>query len=287
MMSLFTVIWSHLSKVARFCYDMTLGFLLTVARFCYDMTLGFLLKMSLFTVIWSFLSKVARFCYDMTLGFLLEVARFCYDMTLGFLLKMSLFTVIWSFLSKVAQFCYDMTLGFLLEIMNIPEKINSAVQRLVPGRTIRKRVVGLFSREAEDSYHFLREALRFHDVLVREVRTFTITNNGGSRFRDEVSQCDFAILYHSKKRGRLNITDVTDSIYDEELKHLSKTLGKENVLVVADDLDSTTQGDKAKILNSQPLIQERARDLILFRSDKNTYNKETQEKINKILSHIG
>ncbi|XP_040211848.1 uncharacterized protein LOC120942940 isoform X6 [Rana temporaria] len=259
MMSLFTVIWSHLSKVARFCYDMTLGFLLTVARFC----------------------------YDMTLGFLLTVARFCYDMTLGFLLKMSLFTVIWSFLSKVARFCYDMTLGFLLEIMNIPEKINSAVQRLVPGRTIRKRVVGLFSREAEDSYHFLREALRFHDVLVREVRTFTITNNGGSRFRDEVSQCDFAILYHSKKRGRLNITDVTDSIYDEELKHLSKTLGKENVLVVADDLDSTTQGDKAKILNSQPLIQERARDLILFRSDKNTYNKETQEKINKILSHIG
>lgn len=115
----------------------------------------------------------------------------------------------------------------IFQIMNIPEKSYIAVQKLVPGRTIRKRVVGIFSREAEDFYHFLLEALRFHD----EVRTFTITNNGGSRFRDEVSQCDFAILYHSKNRGRLNITDVTDSIYDEELKHLSKTLGETRVLL--------------------------------------------------------
>lgn len=94
-----------------------------------------------------------------------------------------------------------------------------------------KRVVGIFSREGEVSYHFLFEALGFQDLLVRKVRTTTITNDGWPRFKEEVSRCDFAILYHSKTRGRLNITDVTDSIYDKELEHLSQKLGKAQALV--------------------------------------------------------
>ncbi|XP_077303090.1 uncharacterized protein LOC143923348 isoform X3 [Lithobates pipiens] len=293
-MSVFTVIWRFLSKVAGFCYDMTLGILLKVAGFCYDMTLGILLKMSVFTVIWRFLSKVAGFCYDMTLGILLKVAGFCYDMTLGILLKMSVFTVIWRFLSKVACFCYDMTLGILLKITRQPSftvfilwdlwiQMVSAVLSWVSISS--KRVVGIFSRESESSYHFLLEALRFQDLLVREVRTTTITNNGWTRFKEEVSRCDFAILYHSKSRGRLNITDVTDSIYDKELQHLSKELGKENVLVVADDLDSITQEDKERILSSQPLIRGKARDLVLL-GNKRTSKKETRENIMKIISAI-
>lgn len=94
-----------------------------------------------------------------------------------------------------------------------------------------KSVVGIFSREGEGSYHFLFEALGFQDLLVRKVRTTTITNDGWPRFKEEVSRCDFAILYHSKSRGRLNITDVTDSIYDKELEHLSEKLGKTQALV--------------------------------------------------------
>ncbi|XP_077303093.1 uncharacterized protein LOC143923348 isoform X6 [Lithobates pipiens] len=278
-MSVFTVIWRFLSKVAGFCYDMTLGILLKmsvftviwrflskVAGFCYDMTLGILLKMSVFTVIWRFLSKVAGFCYDMTLGILLKVAGFCYDMTLGILLK----------ITRQPSFTVFILWDLWIQMV-------SAVLSWVSISS--KRVVGIFSRESESSYHFLLEALRFQDLLVREVRTTTITNNGWTRFKEEVSRCDFAILYHSKSRGRLNITDVTDSIYDKELQHLSKELGKENVLVVADDLDSITQEDKERILSSQPLIRGKARDLVLL-GNKRTSKKETRENIMKIISAI-
>ncbi|XP_073491568.1 uncharacterized protein [Aquarana catesbeiana] len=242
-------------------------------------------KMSFFfTVIWSFLSKVACYCYDMTMGILRKVACFCYDMTLGILLKMSFFTVMQSFISKIRR--QPSITVFILWDLWI--RMVSAVLSWASILTISsKSVVGIFSREGEGSYHFLFEALGFQDLLVRKVRTTTITNDGWPRFKEEVSRCDFAILYHSKTRGRLNITDVTDSIYDKELKHLSQKLGKGNVLVVADDLDSITQEDKERILNSQPLIPGKARDLILFSKEKEkTSKKETREKIMEIISAI-
>ncbi|XP_073491565.1 uncharacterized protein [Aquarana catesbeiana] len=194
------------------------------------------------------------------------------------------FTVIWSSLSKITR--QPSITVFILWDLWI--RMVSAVLGRVSMMTISsKRVVGIFSREGEVSYHFLFEALGFQDLLVRKVRTTTITNDGWPRFKEEVSRCDFGILYHSKSRGRLNITDVTDSIYDKELEHLSEKLGKENVLVVADDLDSITQEDKEMILNSQPLILGKARDLILFSKEKEkTSKKETREKIMKIISAI-
>ncbi|XP_044131000.1 uncharacterized protein LOC122924134 [Bufo gargarizans] len=147
-----------------------------------------------------------------------------------------------------------------------------------------KRVVGIFSREDDNSYRFLTKALRSED-LFREVRTFIITNNGFQDFIEEVSRCHCAILYHSKNRGRMNITDVTDSLYDEEVTHLSKSLGKKNVVVVGDDLDSSSSEVKMKILQDQPLIKEMAADLVLFsKADKNSQDALT-ENLQK-LSHI-
>ncbi|KAM5152522.1 uncharacterized protein ACMZJ9_010681 [Mantella aurantiaca] len=166
-------------------------------------------------------------------------------------------------------------------------EVTSVALRYSAGVTISsRRVIGIYSREGEESYRFLYEVLRFQDWLVREVRTFTITNNGSVQFREDVSRCDSAILYHSKNRGRINITNVTDSIYDQELHHLFQRLGKENVLVVADDLDSATPEDKQGILITQTLITENARDLILFKKDKNTSREETDKRIMEILSAI-
>ncbi|XP_066433747.1 uncharacterized protein [Eleutherodactylus coqui] len=148
-----------------------------------------------------------------------------------------------------------------------------------------KRVVGIFSREAPNSFRFLSDFLKGEDC-VTEVRSFSITNNGYQRLQEEASRCHFAILYHSKDRGRVNITDVTDSLYDEELRCLSQTLGKKNVLVVADDLDISSPELKMRILGSQPLIDEMAADFYLFsKTDKNSRNL-LNEKLQKISSHI-
>ncbi|XP_053328037.1 uncharacterized protein LOC128502299 [Spea bombifrons] len=124
------------------------------------------------------------------------------------------------------------------------------------------RVVGVFSRD--DCFPRLVAELQSQNGIIREVRICQITNGGEQNFRGCVSRCDFAILYHSKTRGRLNIADVTDALYDKELRYLSTQLGKDNVVVVADDLEDSSSEEKERILRTQPSLQEYARDLILI-----------------------
>ncbi|CAJ0964617.1 unnamed protein product, partial [Ranitomeya imitator] len=118
-----------------------------------------------------------------------------------------------------------------------------------------KSSVGIFSRSSENEYSWLRNLLESQDFgKIKPVYSCCISNNGFSRFCDE------------QERGRVNVTDVTDSLYDEELEHLSSTLGKENVVVVIDDLDDDGDAVKNTILCSQPKIKNLAQDLILVRS---------------------
>ncbi|XP_071978148.1 uncharacterized protein [Engystomops pustulosus] len=126
-------------------------------------------------------------------------------------------------------------------------------------------LVGVCSREEVSCYQWLVVYLLSLSA-VRDVRTVTITNRF-QNFQDEVSKCDFAILYHSKRRGRLNITDVTDSLYDEELQHLSIVFGKKKVLVVLDDLENSSEEEKSRILSHQQSIQRLAQDLFLFSTE--------------------
>eukprot|EP00079_Xenopus_tropicalis_P030719 XP_012826925.1 PREDICTED: uncharacterized protein LOC100494067 isoform X1 [Xenopus tropicalis] len=123
-------------------------------------------------------------------------------------------------------------------------------------------VVGIFSREPEESYAWLSNHLRQEF----QVKSVFISNNEEWKFRQSISECNFAILYHTKRRGRLNVTDVTDSLYDEELKTLSTTLGKKNVIVVIDDVDNADTNAKEQLLQSQPTIASTACDLFLFSS---------------------
>ncbi|XP_068120813.1 uncharacterized protein [Hyperolius riggenbachi] len=134
---------------------------------------------------------------------------------------------------------------------------------------IKKRMVGIFSRDSSTLYDWLISTLMATNV-VKDIRQVYISNRF-HEFQQEVYKCDFAILYHSKKRGRINLTDVTDSLYDKELEHLCRTLGQKNVVVVIDDLDDSSDSVKSGILFSQPSIRTKAEGLFLFSSEEKTY----------------
>ncbi|KAM4631600.1 uncharacterized protein O3C94_018236 [Discoglossus pictus] len=132
-----------------------------------------------------------------------------------------------------------------------------------------KMVVGIFSRESQVSYNWLISYLRTVPD-VGGVLPVYISNSSSQIFREDAEKCSFAIIYHSKRRGRVNITDVTDSLYDYELKHLYNVQGKDKVLVVIDDLDDSGPGEKDHILQNQPSIGRLARALILFSEKEKT-----------------
>ncbi|XP_063791196.1 uncharacterized protein LOC134945685 [Pseudophryne corroboree] len=135
-----------------------------------------------------------------------------------------------------------------------------------------KSAVGIFSRSSESDYKWLINWLTSASFMnLGDVRPCYISNNGSRRFREDVSQCRFGILYHTKNRGRINITDVTDSLYDAELQYMSEILGRSNVIVVVDDLIESSDGEKDRILETQPSIKEKAADIFLFTTDERTY----------------
>ncbi|XP_073416785.1 uncharacterized protein [Dendrobates tinctorius] len=127
--------------------------------------------------------------------------------------------------------------------------------------------VGIFSRSAESEYEWLTTRLKA-ESFVKSVQPCCITNNGFTQFSGYVSRCDFGILYHTQNRGRLNLTDVTDSLYDEELQYLSSRLGKENVIVVIDDLTDSGEERKTEILKGQPKLGSLAADVFLFSGEE-------------------
>ncbi|XP_044159210.1 uncharacterized protein LOC122944718 isoform X2 [Bufo gargarizans] len=159
-------------------------------------------------------------------------------------------------------------------------KQNCLSKGLVRKRKSRLKI-GIFSRSAQSNYEWLMEWLKTKCVMRPiDVHAFCITNNS-TRFYSELPNCSFAILYHTQKQGRLNVTDVTDSLYNEELKQLSDFLGRENIIVVIDDLQNTDYTKKNQILRHQPSIGILARGLYLFNEKKK--NPENLEDIQRIL----
>ncbi|XP_077303118.1 uncharacterized protein LOC143923368 isoform X1 [Lithobates pipiens] len=145
----------------------------------------------------------------------------------------------------------------------------------------RHHTVGIFSRSSESDYEWLISELKSKPFQssVSIVRPHHICNSK-HKFREAFSQNTFGILYHTKNRGRLNIVDVTDSLYDEELKYLSERLGRENVIVVVDDLEDNGDGEKTRILECQPSIVKLAREIFLFSANDKpvmTISEITQE----------
>uniref|UniRef100_A0A8C5QLC4 Uncharacterized protein n=1 Tax=Leptobrachium leishanense TaxID=445787 RepID=A0A8C5QLC4_9ANUR len=128
------------------------------------------------------------------------------------------------------------------------------------------QIVGIFSRSAEDDYQWLADELSSQTFrgLLSDVRCCYIANNRFQEFVEQVKSCHVAILYHTKNRGRLNITDVPDSLYDRELSYLSDRLGRSKVIVVIDDLENSSEEVRSQILNKQPSIRDQACQLFLI-----------------------
>ncbi|XP_053551070.1 uncharacterized protein LOC128642350 isoform X2 [Bombina bombina] len=145
-------------------------------------------------------------------------------------------------------------------------------------------VVGIFSRSSAEEYSWFTNQLRSQTFqsFVKEIRPFYISNNKKPEFRNEVQQCNFAILYHTKNRGRINITNVTDSLYDHELNYMFGILGRPNVIVLIDDLDQCSTDEKLRILNEQPDIQTFAHELFLFSTGEKKVITGVSEKMMEI-----
>ncbi|XP_031749415.1 uncharacterized protein LOC101733605 isoform X2 [Xenopus tropicalis] len=134
-----------------------------------------------------------------------------------------------------------------------------------PSSPTRVHKVGIFSRAAGSHYQWLVNQLKsafvndvgvtFHSVPI---------SNKYLDFTSGLANCTFAILYHTLNSGRLNVTDVTDALYDRELEDLSLHLGRNNVIVVLDDLTDSGPEEKKKILQNQPSINRLARELFLI-----------------------
>ncbi|KAM3916503.1 uncharacterized protein RB166_015752 isoform 2-T2 [Leptodactylus fuscus] len=147
----------------------------------------------------------------------------------------------------------------------------------------KRLVVGIFSRDAESQYSWLVTALT-SDIFkshIGDVQLGHISNSGFKQFCEAVSQCTYGILYHSKTRGRVNVTDVTDSLYDEELKYLCSKLGKQKVIVVIDDLEDSRDKQRNRILDQQPSIRDMAQDLFLISPKEKTSNYQRFLTVNR------
>ncbi|XP_056390541.1 uncharacterized protein LOC130284324 isoform X2 [Hyla sarda] len=145
-----------------------------------------------------------------------------------------------------------------------------------------RQVIGIFSRSSKEEYAWLTSDLK----RVGSVVPFLITNSNSRQFSQQVSQCTSAILYHSKTRGRVNITNVTDSLYDKELEYMSRALGKSNVIVVADDMDDSGLAAEQKILTSQPSIAQLSRHLYVFTTKEKNDDQLRKDKMESMYNII-
>ncbi|MEE6524660.1 hypothetical protein FKM82_024232, partial [Ascaphus truei] len=141
--------------------------------------------------------------------------------------------------------------------------------------------VSVTSRAAEDNALWIMNHLqspRYRGLLGR-VTYLPITNSNKTEWRSEVNKSSFAILYHTKRQGRINITDVTDSLYDTEIQHMSEELGRQNVMVIVDDLQKSDDEERERILTSQPSISRLACQLLLFTDKERDPMPEAKQRI--------
>ncbi|CAH2308219.1 Hypothetical predicted protein [Pelobates cultripes] len=129
-----------------------------------------------------------------------------------------------------------------------------------------KVAVGIFLTDDERSYTWLADFLSSLPE-VNFVQPIPISESSLQNPTERISECDLAILYHSKKEGELNIPDVTDSHYEKKLKYLCEN---NKLLLVVDDLEGSSPSEYRQILENQPNITKWTKKIFVFTKQEKT-----------------
>ncbi|XP_073490691.1 uncharacterized protein [Aquarana catesbeiana] len=114
--------------------------------------------------------------------------------------------------------------------------------------------VGIFSRSEIIDYSWIRDLLQSDHFRshVSDVRHYDIRDSGKS---------SFGILYFTKKKEQINEKYVTDV---QQIQRHRSHLGKDNVIIVMDDVEDSSDQKKIRILESHPDIKDLYHNLFLF-----------------------
>ncbi|XP_040211839.1 kinesin-like protein KIF13A [Rana temporaria] len=122
-----------------------------------------------------------------------------------------------------------------------------------------KYKLGIFSRSAISDYSWITELLHSDPfgVHVSDVRHSDFSNDPIST----PGTCTFGILYFTKKRGQINEIDDKDV---QLIQQYRSRHGKDNVIIVMDNVEDSSDQEKIRILESYPNIGDLYHNLFLF-----------------------
>uniref|UniRef100_A0A4W3HBM4 Uncharacterized protein n=1 Tax=Callorhinchus milii TaxID=7868 RepID=A0A4W3HBM4_CALMI len=91
------------------------------------------------------------------------------------------------------------------------------------------------------------------------------------------------VFHHSALQGRMNITDVYDSLYDYILTYMSWRVGRESIIFIVDNVqDGKTTQDNIKV--EQPTLIQCCNKIFIFQNtDENGWNQLEEDRLNIFL----
>eukprot|EP00062_Callorhinchus_milii_P023787 gi/632982994/ref/XP_007908428.1/ PREDICTED: uncharacterized protein LOC103189735 [Callorhinchus milii] len=115
--------------------------------------------------------------------------------------------------------------------------------------------------------------LLLEKLLIREARIFLGLKNYKTLY----------VFHHSVLQGRMNLTDVYDSLYDNVLKSTSNKAGKESIIFIVDDVqDGKTAQDNIKA--EQPTLSQCCKSIFVFqKTEENGWNQQEDCRLKKFL----
>ncbi|OCT64721.1 hypothetical protein XELAEV_18045818mg [Xenopus laevis] len=85
--------------------------------------------------------------------------------------------------------------------------------------------------------------------------------------KKDLEKCSFGILYYSFGYKQINASKVSRLLPKEEFNYMSSCLGKQNVMVVLDDMDQNNMKETVRILSEDPTISDCSSCLLLIPKD--------------------
>ncbi|XP_007883264.1 uncharacterized protein LOC103172281 [Callorhinchus milii] len=105
--------------------------------------------------------------------------------------------------------------------------------------------------------------------VIREVQNFL----GFKRYKT------LYVFHHSVLQGRMNLTNVYDSLYNNILKYMSHKAGKESIIFIVDDVqDGKTAQNNIKV--EQPTLSQCCESVFVFqKTEENRWNQQENHKL--------